>query len=201
MPTLDFQVAANNRDSIQASSGDADEPSSDDIFLVHLPGGSGYFEYVGAAWTGITIPAGSTVTAAHVEWKNFDPGGGPVAMDVLIQFEDVATPAIFSGATNGISGRTRTTASVVWTATLTSNVFNSSPDISAVIQELIDSYSYSSGTMNCILTARSSSAAQVNGYTNAPGDSAKLHIEYTEGTTTIIPALMANYRQRRLLNV
>ncbi len=184
MPTLDFQVAANNRDSIQASSGDADEPSSDDIFLVHSPGGSGYFEYAGAAWTGITIAAGSTITAAHVEWKNFDPGGGSVDMDVLVRFEDVAAPAIFSGATNGISGRTLTTASVIWTATLTSNVFNSSPDISAIIQELINSYSYSSGAMNCVLIARSTSAASLYGYTSAAADAAKLHIEYTEGGTT-----------------
>lgn len=110
-PDIDLQVPANNRDSIQPSAGNTDEPTNDDTFTMASPGGGGLWLYCGAAWEGITIPAGSTIDDAHVEWRRYISTVSN-DFDLVIAFEDVATPEEYSNEFNGISGRTKTTATV-----------------------------------------------------------------------------------------
>lgn len=94
-------------------------------------------------WTGITIPAGSIIASAHVEWYFHSYSGTPV--ECMLYFNDSATtsaPTTYSGA----DSKARTTACVAYTPP-TSGEWISSPELKTVIQELVDSYTYSNGSM------------------------------------------------------
>ena len=96
-----------------------------------------------ARWTGITIPAGSVITSAHVEWYFHSYSGTPV--ECALYFNDVLStvaPTSYTGA----EGKTRTTESVKYTPP-SSGGWISSPELKTIIQELVDSYTYSNGSM------------------------------------------------------
>ena len=179
-PTIDYQVSSSAYDSIQKEIGETGEPTSDDRFVVASPGGAGNYEYVAVQWLAVTIPDGATIDTSYAQWKTSD--FGIVDMDTTIDFEDASAPSAFGLGANDITNRTGTTATVTWNATLNDGVFNSTPSLNSIISELMASYSYASGLTMCgRLNSNSTDACALNGYLQASGDAAKLHIEYTAG--------------------
>lgn len=133
-------------------------------------------------WPGVTISAGATITSAYVSFYYSSKTGTPPAC--TLYFEDAANPSAISSDTDG-AGRTLTTANISITAASSGTWWNSS-DISSIIQELVNSYSYASGAnmQLIILGAGTNNNYGVQcsyDYTgNASGP--KLHIEYTPPT-------------------
>jgi len=131
-----------------------------------------------AARFAVTLPAGATITAAHVSLYITNKYGSPTA-DVYA--EDAANPDAISSEKDGES-RSLTTAKVTWSSY--DSGWTDSPDISAVLSELLTDYSYAAGkALQIILVGTSASgnyvvarAQEYPGNTYGP----KLHIEYTE---------------------
>jgi len=142
----------------------------------------------GKRFTNITIPKGSTITAAYLTIRCASSESDTVCKSI-IQGEDVDDAAQFSDLAD-YQGRTRTTALVYWDSipAWTADTDYDSPEIKTIIQEIIDREGWASGQDIVIFwddhDGRSDSGAYRRGYsydgssTYAP----KLHIEYTPPT-------------------
>ena len=143
--------------SIAASSDDAQQIDSTVTLTGNTVGlyWTGY--HVGLRFTNVTIPAGATVTNAHITLTV--PGAGDdTPGELTIAANDVDDAATFTTASNNISGRAKTTASVSWTGTDIGTGAKNSPDIKTVIQEIIDRAGWTSGNNIAILLQGSTSS-------------------------------------------
>jgi len=181
-PTIDKTVAANLDDSLEEDDGTGSEATNDDYYEHHSPGGGGAKRYAAAGFTEITIADGSTITVSNLQWHA--GAFGIVDLDTTIYGEDVASPANYN--LGFIYNRARTTASVSWTATVSEDVYATSPSLNTIVQELIDTYTYSSGRMAFTLVSKTTGSCYLSGYTRGAAYAPKLHIEYTEGGGGII---------------
>lgn len=171
MPVLDYQVAANEDDGYWESG-----IFTDNNYLV-LGSGTHGVANVFARWDGVTIPSGATITAAYVSFYYQNDVGTPPAC--ALYFEKAADPLAISSANDG-NGRAKTTASISITSPESGTWWNSD-DISSIIQELVDAYSYVSGAAMQMIIIGGGSGSNY-GYERACNYIAygpKLHIEYT----------------------
>lgn len=134
-------------------------------------------------FSGITIPSGAIITAAYLTFTAYSTRTGQ-ALLTNIYGEKSASPSAY-GATEDFTTRDLTTELVVWDATFgwTVNHECNSPDISAIVQELVDAYGgYSDGVMAFQWQSDGMSGADafVNGYQydGSTTKAVKLHIEY-----------------------
>ena len=172
MTTVDYQVSAGADDCTWATGYYSDD--SEGLLL----GSSVYGAYKSAARFVVTLPAGATITAAHVSLYIAFIFGSPT---VDVYAEDAANPGAISSEEDGES-RSLTTAKVAWSSF--ARGWTDSPDISAVLSELLTDYSYAAGkALQIILVGTSASgnyviarAQESTGNKYGP----KLHIEYTE---------------------
>jgi len=137
-------------------------------------------------FTGVTIPVGATITASKIQLyyrfsEEYDEGADPKC---TIYADDQANPSAVSSVSDG-DGRTKTTASVA--ADLPeSGTWWDSPELKTIIQELVNSYSYASGSaMQFLLPGNPAGAGCIfiHSYDTAPLKAAKLSITYTEEAT------------------
>jgi hypothetical protein len=137
-----------------------------------------------ARWTGITIDDGSTIDDSYIEFYFRDAETG--SEEVLdAKFEDAANPAAPTDAADA-RGKTRTTAGYSWT--IVGNSANSffpsgTNSLDGVIQELEDSYDYSSGAamQALVFYSGASGSLRVRTYDHNSANAPKLHISYTAG--------------------
>lgn len=105
------------------------------------------------SWGGVVFPVGDTITAGssivYCYLRLYAPSATYDDLYHRIHFEDVASPANYQVAASDISGRTLTTAYVEVDAEGTGVGYWQSPNLSAVLQEVVDSYDVS--TVNAIL--------------------------------------------------
>jgi hypothetical protein len=96
--------------------------------------------HAGLLFRNVNIPAGATVTAAYI---NIVPN---TYDDPNLVIWGEYDPTSFAETSNNLSGRTRTTANVAWSAAnIGLAAYHASPDISAVIQEIVDTVGWGSG--------------------------------------------------------
>ena len=142
-----------------------------------------------SAWfrfTGITIPAGATILEAHLETMHAAWVSGTT---LKISAEKAPAPTAPTSTANH-AGRVRTTTSVNWTSGYSDWAWHNSPDFASVIQELVNSYDYSSGgTVQLLVDDNgSSSGSEHDGETFESGYLPRLYIKYQ-----ITPAYMVIY--------
>ena len=177
MTTLNLQVGADDDDAHEFDDNTNFDPSA-----IHIQ----YADSVDpdARWNGgfrfqsVTIPPGSTIDSASVQLY---VTVSEVHVDILA--EDVDNAVDFA-TTADVTGRTRTTASVNWDANITGDEFNTSPDIKAVIQEVIDRGGWASGNAIVIFfdgMTTENELGKAQSYENTPANAAKLDITYTAG--------------------
>lgn len=138
----------------------------------------------GMRFLGITIPAGAIITNAYIRFKSY--GGKTVdGVKLLISAQQSNAADAFSTSGN-FTGRTLTTAAVAWEFDTDwgSNTKHDTPDISSVIQELVDDYSgLSSANIVIFVKNNGSSTNAVRAaasYDHATYTEPYLYIEYTE---------------------
>ena len=129
---------------------------------------------------GITIPAGATIDAAYISVRARSTASGTVA--ARIYAEDAASPERVDDA-GDITAKTKTTNYVDWTPSgWSSGDWYNSPSIKTIIQELVDSYTYSSSPIQLLIVNNGSAESayrKISDYSDSPAYAAKLHIEYT----------------------
>jgi hypothetical protein len=180
MPTINKQVGAN------ADDGHWYESSFSATATAANYGVNG----VGAAthnyyrWTDVKIPDGATITSATVSCYDHGSGVGTIPDGTKLYFHKSANPAAPTNVTKANALFSSLTTNYVVPAMSNGGSWFAHPDVSAIIQELVDTYSYASGAaMMCIIKAVTGNAANygaiyMRDYTgNARG--AKLDITYT----------------------
>jgi hypothetical protein len=102
-------------------------------------------QIVGCRWTGIAIPKGATITEAWVQFSADAVGSDyhTLPVSLVITGEVPINPVAFTDAINDISNRPTTTASAVWdvpvwTETHLMGSGERTPDISNIIQEIVN---------------------------------------------------------------
>jgi type IV pilus assembly protein PilY1 len=140
--------------------------------------------YVGLRFQNLAIPKDATITNAYFELSptGSDSQSDPADTTILIKGQDTDHAENFVNEAYGLSGRTTTTASVTWSNVplWTSGNTYQTPDLSAIVQEIVDRDGWNSGqAMAFIITAegKRDASPRNNGITDAP----KLHVEYTGG--------------------
>ena len=150
--TFDIRIAADMDDVEQhLSNGDID-PTSTDLELAYEDAGNPATDeqIVGLRFVNILIPQGTQVTGAYVEFEvdAVDKEGSSYPVNLIIEGELTPNATPFLDATNNITNRPLwTTAKVKWSipAWTATNVKWRTPDISPIIQEIVNQNGWAGG--------------------------------------------------------
>ena len=171
--TIDVSVTASSDDAEEAQSGSMDLPSGDlDIGR----------RTIGLRFTGVNIPPGATIVAAHVQLQADEDGAE--ATELTVRAEATDNAVTFSSDDFDVTSRPTTTASVSWTVPEWSvgdrGPDQRTPDLASVIQEVVSRGGWNSGNaISIILTGTGRRAAEpFDGNATAP----QLHVEYYAGS-------------------
>ena len=129
---------SDNSDDAEEDNGGGISRNNDKIEL-------GQMKYVGLRFQSASIPQGATITTAYIEFKAAD--ANTESTDITIWGEDTDDASQFGTGNNDISNRTKTSASILWNnvENWSDNQTYNTPDISAVIQEIVNRGGWSSG--------------------------------------------------------
>ncbi|GJL78467.1 MAG: hypothetical protein NPINA01_14560 [Nitrospinaceae bacterium] len=178
--TLDIRVASSSDDAEERATGSMSLASSD-LELAFDGGGN---QKIGLRFRGVNIPQGATITNAYVQFQADEKHSGTTVLTVRGQ--DAANPKTFTSASNNISSRSLTTASVPWSPVPWNSVGEAgsrqqTPDISSVIQEIVDLPEWASGNpLVVILNGTGERAAE--SFDGLPGAAALLHLVFSSGS-------------------
>ena len=141
-------------------------------------------QVVGVKFNYITIPQGATIDKAYIQFAS--KGTATNATTLTIKAEDVNTAATFSSTNNNISSRVTTTASTSWTPEAwnvadAAGADQRTPDISNVIQEIVNRNGWASGN-NLAIIVEGSGRRRSWSYDGKSSAAPLLHIEYTENS-------------------
>jgi len=186
MVTIDKQVASSTHDGFWLT-GFYNVFSNADQYQM-LGEYVGYKSNVFACWTSVIIPVGAIITTAYVQWRLHSYWGSPP--ECTLYFND-AKPAVVPSSYTDAEDLVKTTANVKYTPPIEGN-WVTSPELKTIIQELVDSYDYSSGSSMELLgigtTGYDGNYTAFRTYDYATGDAPKLHIEYS------LPSLLSKRR-------
>ena len=172
--TLERRVVTSNDDAEESATGKVSRTSSD-LELVN----DGTDQTVGMRWAALTIPAGVTITAAYIQFSAKESQS--VATSLVLRGQAADNPLNFGSANGGISTRPRTTsatnwAPVAWTVGQV-GANQRTPDLSAVIQEIVSRPGWASGNALVMIvngTGHRTAWAWDGSVAGAP----LLHVEY-----------------------
>jgi glucose/arabinose dehydrogenase len=141
-------------------------------------------QLVGIRFTTVTIPRSAIIENAYMEFEVDETGSTSTSVTIRAQAIDNA-PA-FASAKNNISNRPHTTAQVSWNsipAWPTLNARWQTPNLSAIIQEIVNRPNWASGNSIAILIGGSGQRT-AESYDGEPPAAPKLVINYTVATPT-----------------
>jgi hypothetical protein len=156
------------------SSGGIDWGSSD----LEL-GEEGSPQIVGMRWRNLAIPQGATITSAYIVFTADEVQEG-TPVNLTFWGEDADNAAVFENVSYNISSRTKTSASVAWNNVPLWSVVgetHQSPDISPVIQEIVNRGGWASG--NALVVLVTGSGRRTADSYSEPTKAPLLHVEYT----------------------
>ena len=169
---------------ISSSGDDAEEGASGSIYLTssYLEMGEYYgFRTIGLRYPNLNIPQGAQITNAYIEFKAKNNYSRTTSLDIRAEASGDA-PA-FNYTTNNLTTRDVTTATVNWNPGTWSDGEVSSdtttPDLSSVIQEVVDRGDWTSGNAVTFFVS-GSGLRRAYTYNVNPAYAALLHIEYEE---------------------
>ena len=168
---VEAQVSTSNGDA-EESGGSLQRTSSD------LDFGD---KQVGLNFQNIAIPQGAVIESAYFEVVS--DGSYTATTSITIFGEDVDNGAVFTSG-SPISSRTTTSESATWVMPYWSatDIVYQSPDISEVIQEIVDRSGWSTGGDINIITTETSGNRGAKSYDNSSSDAPRLVITYSDPT-------------------
>lgn len=164
--------------SVSASSDDAQETGGTMNLAATNLNANSASQTIGLRFTNITIPAGSTINSASltvnvVSTTYDDP-------NLTLRGSGEADTTTFTSTTNDITDRWKTSAAVSWNASNIGAGAKTSPDLAALISEIVAIPGWASGNdMNIYLAGNSGSAFRIDSYDNG-SNAPQLTIHYTE---------------------
>ena len=177
--TLDIRVSTSTDDAEEGSTGTMYLNSSD-LEMVNDNGD----QTVGMRFNAVNIPAGATITNAYVQFQVDETPSA--ATSLTVRGEKTANATTFTTATNDITSRTLTTASVPWSPAGwptpgAEGVDQRTPDIAEVIQEIVDQGAWASGNSIAVIVSGTGERVAVS-YDDDPSAAPLLHVVFTTGS-------------------
>jgi len=173
----DILVSQFSDDAEESSSGTMGLTSSD-LELVQDSSN----QTVGIRFNGVNIPPGSPITSAYIQFTcNETRNQNPCSL--VIQGQATDNASTFTASAYNISLRNRTTASVNWSPPNWTSVGMAgpgqrTPDLSSIIQEIVNRAGWSQGnSLAIIITGAGTRIA--NSYNESRGMPPKLHLEWS----------------------
>lgn len=155
------------------------DASSSDIELV--TDGSKGNQVVGLRFHKVEVPVGATITNANIQFTVDETDTGVASL--TIKGHDTDNASSFSSTAHNLSGRSTTSASVKWNPPSWSDVGAAaadqrSPDIKAIVQEIVDRDGWSQGnSLVIIITGTGTRTAEA--YDGESSSAALLNIDYS----------------------
>ncbi|HEU4419826.1 MAG TPA: hypothetical protein VFT55_12890, partial [Planctomycetota bacterium] len=137
-------------------------------------------QVVGLRFVNLTIPAGSTITSAYVQFTTDDATSTPTQLTIAGQASDNAP--MFAGMAGNISSRPRTTATVAWapaawTIDLEAGPNQRTPNLASIVQEIVNRPGWSPG--NAIVFVITGTGTRIaTSYDEAPALAPKLVVNH-----------------------
>jgi len=177
---LDIPVATSSDDAEQKTTNNSVRINSSDLELVT---DKAIVQVVGMRFTDISIPNGAMITNAYVQFQAAKTDSVATSLTLRGQASDNAPT--FTTATSNISSRPLTAASVPWTpAAWTQGAqgpAQRTPDLSAVLQELVDRAAWSPGNA-VVLIVSGTGVRRANSFDAGAALAPVLHLEYEVGS-------------------
>lgn len=174
---LDVRVASSTDDAEESASGGVSRGSTD-LELV-LDGSD--TQVVGIRFVGVNVPRGARILGAHVQFKVDETSSD--ATSLSIQGHAADNPPTFTSSSFSISSLPRTAALASWSPapwTVVGEAGSSqrTPDLSAVLQEIVDRPGWSSGNA-LVLVITGSGRRVAEAYEGDPAGAPLLHVDYS----------------------
>jgi len=181
--TVEVRVSDGNDDVEQNGIDNSINFGSSDLELVNDDAQGD--QIIGIRFPGISIPQGSTITNAYILFTTDEANrdSSPAQTDLIIEGEASDNAAVFQSVANNVTDRPRTS-SVAWDDIAnwdTVGEGHQTPDLSAIVQEIVDRGGWASGNaMAFIIRAGTAVSRRVAESRNgSSSDAPLLHIEYT----------------------
>jgi hypothetical protein len=176
--TFSKRIAAGTDDAEEYSSGTL-TLSSTALELVYASKSTGN-QTVGLRFTGVNIPKGAIITKALIQFGTSQKSSSTCKLTVKGEY--TGSSASFSTTKKDISNRLKTTNSVPWTVagwttTGAAGVSQQTPDLKAIVQDIIGHTNWVSGNnMAFIITGTGTRTAYA--YEGSSSKAAQLYVEY-----------------------
>ncbi len=177
-PIVTGVVVANGADDGEESPAGSVKLTSSDLELVRDGSGD---QTVGIRFVGVQVPAGATVSAAHIQFQADEIDSEPTSLQIQAWAIDDA-PALPTSP-YALSSPARTLAAATWnpapwTAIGDRGPAQQSSDVSAVLQEIVSRPGWAPG--NAIVFVITGTGRRVaDSYDGSASGAPRLHIEYT----------------------
>ncbi len=139
-------------------------------------------QLIGMRFTGVSIPQGAAITNAYIQFTVDETNSGTT--NLTIHGQDANDAASFSDDDDDISDRPTTSASVVWSPPAWNSVGAAgadqrTPDLSSIIQEIVDRGGWSSGN-DMVLIVSGTGERTAESHDGDEDKAPLLHIEWEE---------------------
>ena len=169
--TVDIRVSNNNDDAEEFNN----TTMKNDNHIV-----AGKSKYVAVRFN-VNIPPGASVTSAYIEVTAIHSHSENT--DITIRCEDVDNAPIFTLSNGDLSNRTQTATSVTWNSipSWTGGIVYQTPDLSSIIQEIVDRPGWSSGNSMVIMFESTDPLGNrcFKSHEDSPTEAPLLHIGYS----------------------
>lgn len=181
----------NGNDDVEEGENGTVYTNSTDIELVYDSYNSQNNQTVGLRFNGVTIPQGATITNAYIQFTADETSTGTASLN--IHGHDADNSVAFSTSNGDVSSRTNTTANVAWSpptwsSTGQSGAGQQTPDIKAIIAEIVSRAGWTSGNaLSIIITGTGTRTAEA--YEGSAAQAAELFIEYSTVQPNVPPTM------------
>ena len=173
--TVPVAAAAGTDDAVEAPDGTV---TVDDTELALGTNAVGGANLVGVRFPGVVLPRGATILQASIEFTG--RGVTPEPSTLVIECEATDNAASFAATPNDISARARTKTGMPWTVPSVSNeTVLTSPDVAAMLQEVVDRNGWTSGNALGFLLS-GSGERRVDACDKVGGHPARLRVMWTD---------------------
>ncbi|MDO5981445.1 fibronectin type III domain-containing protein [Flavivirga spongiicola] len=179
------QIASSYADAEENLNDNSIDISSSDLELFNEPS---FNQEIGLHFANLSIPAGANISNAYIQFTVDEVTTGVVSLNIYAEASN--TPQIWSSTNGDITSRTKTTAFVQWSPpdwnTVDENeIAQQTPNLSAIIQEVVNRSGYtSSDAINIIVSGNSGGRRTARSYDGSSTQSPKLFVTYnTSGDT------------------
>jgi hypothetical protein len=181
--TLDIPVSASSDDAEERTSTGKMNRGSSDLELVEQGVKD---QLMGIRFNGLTIPAGATITNAYIQFQVDETDSRTTNLMITGHATDNAPT--FTTANANISSRDRTNAVVDWSLVPWTTVGEAgpdqqTPDITSLVQEIVERPGWSSGNSLAVIIT-GSGRRPAESYDGDVAGAPTLHVEYTQATVT-----------------